>query len=73
MRTHGAFTELPTEVFNELIRCYFQHVHFFLPIVDAPGFLNEYINNGTQNISRLLLWSMLLAAANVNLPLLSRR
>ena len=72
MRIQGAFTELPTEVCNELIRCYFQHVHFFLPIVDAPGFLNEYINNGSQNISRLLLWSMLLAAANVN-PLLPDR
>jgi hypothetical protein len=66
MRLQGAFENLPPDVCDELIRCYFQHVHFFLPIVDAPGFLNAYISDDSQNISRLLLWSMLLAAANVS-------
>ena len=62
----GAFATLPDEVCDDLIRCYFHHVHFFLPIVDASSFLNEYVSQGRQNISLLLFWSMLLAAANVS-------
>ena len=45
---------------------------FFLPIVDAASFLVEYSHNGRQNISLLLFWSMLLAAANVSLSLFYR-
>lgn len=66
MRLQGAFVNLPPDVCDELVCCYFQHVHFFLPIIDAPGFLNAYISDNSQNISRLLLWTMLLAAANVS-------
>jgi hypothetical protein len=69
MRHQGAFTLLPSDVCDALICCYFQHVHFFLPIIDAPSFLNEYINNGPQNVNLLLFWSMFLAAANVSLYL----
>jgi hypothetical protein len=67
MRLQGAYTTLPRDVSDDLIRIYFQHVHFILPIIDAPGFLEEYFCNGCQNISLLLFWSMLLAAANVRL------
>lgn len=66
MRLQGVFSKLPDEVCDELVRCYFQHVHFVLPIIDAPAFLNDYCNNGSRNISLLLYWSMLLAAANVS-------
>ena len=66
LRHEKAFDKLPDDICDDLIRCYFSHVHFFLPIVDAPAFLNEYTNNGRQNISLLLFWSMLLAAANVS-------
>jgi hypothetical protein len=66
MRLQGVFSRLPEDVCDELIRCYFQHVHFFLPIIDAPAFLNEYCSNGSRNISLLLYWGMLLAAANVS-------
>lgn len=65
LRHQGAFVTLSDDVADALIRCYFQHVHFFLPIVDAASFLTEYENKGRQNISLLLFWSMLLAAANV--------
>jgi hypothetical protein len=65
LRHQGAFITLPDDVCDDLVRCYFHHVHFFLPIVDAASFLTEYENNGRQNISWLLFWSMLLAAANV--------
>src|ERR1700679_2021345 len=66
LRHQGAFSTLPDDVCDDLIRCYFHHVHFFLPIIDAASFLTEYENNGRQNISLLLFWSMLLAAANVS-------
>lgn len=66
LRHQGAFAILPDELCDHLIRCYFHHVHFFLPIVDAASFLSEYENNGRQNISLLLFWSILLASANVS-------
>lgn len=66
MRQQGVFTKLPDDVCDDLVRCYFHHVHFFLPVVDAPDFLNEYCKHGSQNISLLLLWSMFLASANVS-------
>jgi len=66
MRHQGVFDILPSDICNDLIRCYFHHVHFFLPIVDAAAFLTEYETNGCHNISLLLFWSMLLAAANVS-------
>jgi hypothetical protein len=65
LRRQGAFDTPPNDVCDDLIRCYFHHVHFFLPIVDVASFLTEYENNGRQNMSLLLFWSMLLAAANV--------
>ena len=66
MQQMGVYSMPPDDVCDDLIRCYFQHVHFFLPIVDAPGFLNEYFSNGYQDISLLLFWAMLLAGANVS-------
>ena len=66
MRHQGIYAVLPDDVCDELIRCYFQHVHFFLPVIDAASFLNEYIRNGSQSMNPLLFWSMLLAAANVS-------
>jgi hypothetical protein len=66
LRHQGVFDILPSDIRDDLIRCYFHHVHFFLPIVDAAAFLTEYETNGRYNISLLLFWSMLLAAANVS-------
>ncbi|KAG0652790.1 Cutinase transcription factor 1 alpha [Hyphodiscus hymeniophilus] len=67
LRHRGAFATFSDDVCDDLIRCYFRHVHFFLPVIDAASFLDEYSNNGRKNISLLLFWSMLLAAANVRL------
>ncbi|KAM3440338.1 hypothetical protein NHJ13734_003356 [Beauveria thailandica] len=64
MRHEGVFSKLPDDVCDELIGCYFQHVHFLLPILDVPAVLNEYWSRGSQGINPLLLWSMFLAAAN---------
>lgn len=66
LRISGAFTPLPDDVYADLIRTYFHHVHFSLPIINAASFLTEFHSHGTRNISPLLLWSMLLAAANAS-------
>ncbi len=66
LRNQGAFATLPDDVCDDLINCYFHHVHFFLPVVDAAAFLSDYEKHGRQNIDLLLFWSMLLAAANVS-------
>ncbi|KAJ6022138.1 hypothetical protein N7540_007642 [Penicillium herquei] len=64
IQKEGGFSPLPTDVCDELIRCYFHHVHFFLPVIEASAFIQEYMNNGSQKINQLLFWSMLLAATN---------
>lgn len=64
MHDKGVFETLPNDVADEIIRCYFEHVHFFIPVVDAAAFLNDYTSN-RHKLSPLLLWSMVLAAANV--------
>lgn len=67
IRHQGGFSSLPPDVCDELVRCYFCHVHFFLPVVEGSTFLNEYAENRCQNVNSLLLWSMFLAATNVGL------
>jgi hypothetical protein len=62
----GAFSAPSKELCDELICCYFHHVHPLLPIVDSQGFLEQYLKHGFQNVNLLLLWSMFLAAANVS-------
>lgn len=62
----GAFASLPRDVSDELVRSYFQHVHSFLPVINAASFLNEYVKDGAQNVNPLLFWSMALAATNVS-------
>lgn len=67
IRCEGGFEALPHEsVSDEILHCYFHHVHFLLPVVNAAEFLNEYHANGFRNINPLLIWSMFLAAANVS-------
>lgn len=58
-------TSFPAKVvLQELFRCYFQHVHPFLPIVDANDFLSD--SNSPRKRSPLLKWSMLFAATSVS-------
>ncbi|KAJ3497527.1 hypothetical protein NLG97_g1837 [Lecanicillium saksenae] len=64
MRHQGAFDQLPEDVCDELVRCYFQHVHFFLPILDVPTFLNSYCQHGSRGINPLQLSTLFLASAN---------
>ena len=66
LRRKGAFSLPSEDVCDDLVRYYFHHVHYLFPVVDAISFLNEYVKNGCQNISLLLIWSMFLAAANVS-------
>ncbi|KAF5967422.1 cutinase transcription factor 1 beta [Fusarium coicis] len=64
MRSEGALTTMPADVCDDMIWTYFKHVHFFLPIVDAQGFLNDYHEHGPHKKHDLLFWSMMLAATN---------
>ncbi|KAJ6789457.1 hypothetical protein PWT90_00258 [Aphanocladium album] len=64
MRHQGVFNQLPGDVCDELVRCYFQHVHFFLPILDVPSFLNSYCRHGPQGSNPLQLTTLFLASAN---------
>lgn len=58
-------TSFPEEpVLQELLQCYFQYVHPFLPIVDANDFLSTI--DSPQRRSPLLKWSMLFAGASVS-------
>lgn len=57
---------MPTDVCDDMIWTYFKHVHFFLPIVNAQGFLNDYHEQGPHKKHDLLFWSMMLAATNVS-------
>lgn len=65
IRGNGGFVNLPEDVPDEIVRCYFRHVHFMIPVLNAKEFLDEYYYNGFQNINPLLMWSMCLASANV--------
>jgi len=65
-----AFLMLPDRVPGRLIRSYFQHVHFFQPIIDTTTFMDEYSSHGFHNLSLLLVWSMFWGTANVSLSLL---
>lgn len=52
-------------VCQDLIRLYFHYVHPWLPIINAAEFLQTY-NENVDKLSKLLLWSVLYAAASVS-------
>ncbi|EPE04422.1 c6 transcription factor [Ophiostoma piceae UAMH 11346] len=60
----GAFTPLSPRLLDDVMRVYFAHVHFFLPVLDAGEFVDDYKTSGWKGIDPLLGWSMCLAAAN---------
>lgn len=64
LRHEGAFQTLRPYLCDDLIRVYFEHVHFFMPILDAADVLSAYTRHGAAGMHPLLCWSMCLAAAN---------
>ncbi|KAL1893316.1 hypothetical protein Sste5346_006493 [Sporothrix stenoceras] len=64
LRHEGAFQTLRPDLCDDLIRVYFEHVHFFMPILDAADVLGDYTRHGAAGLHPLLCWSMCLAAAN---------
>ncbi|KAJ5214910.1 hypothetical protein N7468_010589 [Penicillium chermesinum] len=60
----GGFSWLPRNVSDALVRCYFAHVHFFLPVLEPSKFLDAYTTKENQDMNLLLLWSVFLAATN---------
>ena len=67
LRAKGCFSLPPEPLRTCLLRGYFHHVHPFLPIVEANGFILQYETGGARRVNLLLLWSMFFAAANVRL------
>ena len=65
LRSRGVFQFPEASICDALVRCYFRHVHFFMPVVNAETVLAAYSQNQCQSMSPLLLWSIFLAAANV--------
>jgi hypothetical protein len=66
LRLKGVFSIPTPDICEDLVNCYFNHVHPFAPVLDSKHFLEEFVKNGCQNIDLLLLWSMFFSAANVS-------
>ncbi|KAL1894052.1 hypothetical protein Sste5346_006194 [Sporothrix stenoceras] len=64
LKARGCFSLPADAVQKVLLRCYFHHVHSFLPILHAGEFVYEYETRGPQKVNLLLLWSMFFAASN---------
>jgi hypothetical protein len=65
LRIKGCFS-LPSQgVCEELVCRYFQLVHPFIPIINAPRFLEDFVNRRYVNTNLLILWSIFFAAASV--------
>ncbi|KAH6886758.1 fungal-specific transcription factor domain-containing protein [Thelonectria olida] len=61
LRAKGALSLPARHIQEELIRCYFHHVHPFSPILEPNDFIAKYEKG---HVSLLLLWGMFLAAAS---------
>ncbi|OAA75124.1 Transcription factor [Akanthomyces lecanii RCEF 1005] len=55
MRHQGVFKQLPEDVCEILLRQYFEHVHFFLPVLDASTLLTYTENPSLQFVNDGLL------------------
>ncbi|KAF2801411.1 uncharacterized protein BDZ99DRAFT_220393 [Mytilinidion resinicola] len=64
LRAKGVFSLPPSDVCDELLRCYFHHIHPILPILDADRLLNAYVDGGVQKLNLLLMWSIFSVAVN---------
>ncbi|KAF2491264.1 hypothetical protein BU16DRAFT_566176 [Lophium mytilinum] len=64
LRAKGVFSLPPSEVCDELLRCYFHHIHPILPILEADRLLNAYVDGGVQKLNLLLIWSIFSVAVN---------
>ncbi|OQV09039.1 Fungal specific transcription factor domain-containing protein [Cladophialophora immunda] len=63
LRTKGAFIIPDTTLRNELLRCYAQYVHPYLPVLDLQDFLATVEKNeATQTVSLLLFQAVMFAA-----------
>jgi hypothetical protein len=65
LQSKGVFDLPSPEVCDALVQKYFEHVHPLLPVINAGHFLSQYARNRATAMNLLLLWSVLLAAANV--------
>ncbi|KIW91653.1 uncharacterized protein Z519_07621 [Cladophialophora bantiana CBS 173.52] len=63
LQKKGAFLIPETGFRNELLRCYVQYVHPFLPIIDLRDFLTTVEKNQPTNTVSLLLFQAIMFAA----------
>ncbi|KIV95672.1 hypothetical protein PV10_03296 [Exophiala mesophila] len=68
LQSKGVFDLPNTSLCETLVAKYFTHVHSLLPIIDASHFLSQFTLGGAPSTNLLLLWSVLLAAANFASP-----
>ena len=68
LQAYRAFTLPSKGLCREPIRCYYFYVHPMFPIVDAECFLNDFSEKGPSKTKPLLLWSMILIASSVIIP-----
>ncbi len=67
LQAKGCFSLPDDAVQAALLRCYFHHVHPFLPVLHPGQFVRDYATGGATKINLLLLWSMFFASTNVSL------
>ncbi|KAF4463140.1 cutinase transcription factor 1 beta [Fusarium albosuccineum] len=64
LHAKNCFSLPSAEVQHQLLRCYFHHVHHFLPILDAAAFIQQYETGGPRKVNLLLLWSIFFSSTN---------
>ncbi|KAJ3548798.1 hypothetical protein NM208_g823 [Fusarium decemcellulare] len=64
LHAKNCFSLPSAEVQYQLLRCYFHHVHHFLPILNAAAFIQQYETGGPRKVNLLLLWSIFFSSTN---------
>jgi hypothetical protein len=65
LRRKGCLSLPSKSISHELVSSYFQHVHPFVPVIDAPQFLQDFDDFERLRTNLLVLWSVFFAAASV--------
>lgn len=73
LRMKGCFSFPAQKICDELVTCYIQVVHPFIPVINVAHLIQD-IHEGTYlNKKLLLLWSMFYAASSVGLQTEDKR
>lgn len=64
LQAKGCLLIPPSELCDELLRCYFLHVHMSLPLLNGSDLLHRYVEGGPMNVNLMLLWAIFLAGSH---------